>query len=47
MTTIECPWCDGPLEVDEVLSQVACGECQVTVIVAADGPGRPVLDVAA
>lgn len=33
---MDCPWCDGALEVDAAFSQVSCGDCQVTVEIAPD-----------
>ena len=39
MTTIECPWCDGPVELDSALTEVACDDCLVRVEIAPD-PAR-------
>jgi hypothetical protein len=36
MTTIDCPWCTGPLMTDEALLVVACDDCGVTLDVAPD-----------
>ena len=37
MTTIECPFCDQPLELDLATAvEVACDTCQVRVELAAD-----------
>ena len=46
MTTIDCPWCDAPLEVELATAvAVACSDCRVQVDLAPD-PG-PVLAAAA
>lgn len=36
MDTFDCPFCDGPLTVDESLTEVACDACGVTAQVASD-----------
>ena len=41
MDTFDCPFCDGPLTVDESVTEVACEACSVTAQVAPD-PVRPV-----
>jgi hypothetical protein len=36
MDTFDCPFCDGPLTVDESLTEVACDACCVTALIAPD-----------
>jgi hypothetical protein len=46
MTTIECPWCDEPVELElSIATELSCGTCQVHVELAADP--RPVVAQAA
>ncbi len=45
MTTIECPWCDAPLELEFPATELACDGCLVRVEFAADP--APVLAAAA
>jgi hypothetical protein len=40
MTTIPCPWCDEPVELDAALAELTCADCRVTVEIAAD-PAAP------
>lgn len=44
---MDCPWCDGALEADSAFSQVACGDCLVTVAIAPDGAPPMSNDLAA
>lgn len=47
MTTIECPWCDGPLELEPVPAvEAACDACQIRVELAPD-PAPVLLGAAA
>jgi hypothetical protein len=47
MTTIECPWCDGPLELEPAPAvEVACDACRIRVELAPD-PAPVVLGAAA
>jgi hypothetical protein len=46
MTTIDCPWCTGPLSTDEAITAVSCADCGVTVEVAPDPIAVP-FDLAA
>lgn len=43
MTTIECPFCDGPLPIEAIGDAVACDGCNVIVDVAPD----PAIELAA
>jgi hypothetical protein len=36
MITIDCPFCDGPLAMDEALVTVACDGCGVSIEIAPD-----------
>jgi hypothetical protein len=46
MTTIDCPWCEAPIEADLATAQdVTCDTCVITVAIAADP--APVLAIAA
>ncbi len=45
MTTIECPWCDGPVALPDESAAMACDACGVVELLAADP--RPVLAAAA
>jgi hypothetical protein len=40
MDTFDCPFCDGPLTIDEALVEVHCDACSVTAAIAPD-PERP------
>ena len=46
MTTIDCPWCDGPATLDAALTAVTCDGCGVHADVA-DDPEAAILDPAA
>ena len=43
-TLVECPWCDGPVEVVRGSSTLACADCRLTLELASDrtiaGGGR-------
>jgi len=34
MITVDCPWCDGPVELGE--AELHCPECTITIPVASD-----------
>ena len=40
-TLVECPWCDGPVEVVRGSSTLACADCRLTFELASD---RPAMD---
>ena len=46
MTTIECPWCDGPAHVDAAMTAVACDGCGIHADLS-DDPEPAALEAAA
>lgn len=40
MLITDCPWCAGPMAVDETSSEVTCEACDVHESIAPDVPGR-------
>jgi primosomal protein N' len=47
MDTFDCPFCDGPLTVDDSLTEAACDACGVTALVAPDPVHPRLLEPAA
>jgi primosomal protein N' len=40
MLNTDCPWCTGPMAVDETSNEVTCDACDVRESIAADVPAR-------
>lgn len=36
MLDLDCPWCEGPLEFDDDMGEVACETCGIRAELAAD-----------
>jgi len=47
MTTIDCPWCDGAVAIDDTLLEITCESCGVSADIAPDPAGSVVLEAAA
>jgi hypothetical protein len=47
-TLVECPWCDGGLELEPGVAEIECPDCRIRVEVAPARPTgrRPVLAAA-